>query len=287
MSKEDVRELFDRLAPTYSAQMYRNSTSHVTRQAKILGHIVELGRHTPLLDLGCGSGDLLRFLRNVWGWLDLSGCDISPAMVKQASKWGKVLAADAEDLPYDDDSFGVVIAAGVMEYLPAQDIAMREISRVLAPNGMAIITYRNALLDVWSANDHTLARDDLPRLIEEIAAVEFDQSGILLGLRGFTDVIREQMQYGYELGAQSPAGPSPDLSIRRVKYSPRQIREQAAEACLCVTEMRGFNAHPLPPGVLSRMGAAGQALKAAADHFDGTGLDLVICSGLIATMVPA
>ena len=44
-------------------------------------------------------------------------------------------AGDAQDLPYEDDSFDAAILITVLGEIPDQDAALREIARVLRPGG--------------------------------------------------------------------------------------------------------------------------------------------------------
>jgi len=47
--------------------------------------------------------------------------------------------ADVRSLPYDDQSFDVVMAAHVLEHLPAPQRALKEMIRVLKPGGMVFV----------------------------------------------------------------------------------------------------------------------------------------------------
>lgn len=47
--------------------------------------------------------------------------------------------ADICDLPFDDNSFDFIICNHVLEHIPNDTLAMKELYRVLAPNGMAIM----------------------------------------------------------------------------------------------------------------------------------------------------
>ena len=68
--------------------------------------------------------------------------DLSPRMVEVALRNGKELdldvdgtATDAEDLPYEDDTFDLVCGHAVLHHIPDLDLAMREVMRVLKPGG--------------------------------------------------------------------------------------------------------------------------------------------------------
>ncbi len=94
------------------------------------------------LELGCGTGF---FTLN----LTLAGVieqghvtDLSPGMVEVAERNARSLGfevfgrvADAERLPYDDDSFDLVVGHAVLHHIPDVELALREVLRVLKPGG--------------------------------------------------------------------------------------------------------------------------------------------------------
>jgi SAM-dependent methyltransferase len=47
--------------------------------------------------------------------------------------------ADARDLPFDDDSFDVIICSHVLEHVPEDVVAAQEMARVLTRDGLALI----------------------------------------------------------------------------------------------------------------------------------------------------
>lgn len=106
-----------------------------------------------LLDLGCGGGRhafeaARRGARVVAVDTDRSELGRVTAVfaaMAQASEIpdggsGLAVSGDATCLPFEDGSFDKVIAAEVLEHLPADQIAMNEIARVLRPGGMAAVT---------------------------------------------------------------------------------------------------------------------------------------------------
>ena len=116
-----------------------------------------------LLDIGVGSGQLIPPLLEA-GWT-VHGVDPAPAMLEHARKRAPGAAARlihgrAEELPYEDDSFDVVVALAVLEYTDMER-SVPEIARVLRPGGRAVLCVRNgrAPSAVWRRHViHPLAR---------------------------------------------------------------------------------------------------------------------------------
>lgn len=98
------------------------------------------------LEIGCGTGFFTLNLR-LGGVLDeCHVTDISPGMVEAAQRNARALGfeidgrqADAERLPYDDDSFDLVIGHAVIHHIPDVELAFREMLRVLRPGGRVVI----------------------------------------------------------------------------------------------------------------------------------------------------
>lgn len=94
------------------------------------------------LELGCGTGFFTLNLK-LAGVLDEGHVtDLSPGMVEVAQRNARSLGfemagrvADAERLPYDDDSFDLVIGHAVLHHIPDVEQAFREVLRVLKPGG--------------------------------------------------------------------------------------------------------------------------------------------------------
>jgi SAM-dependent methyltransferase len=108
---------------------------------------------TRLLDLGCGAGRhafeaARRGARVVALDADRGELAKVAAIAAAMDEAGEipagaalqVVAGDATAMPFAEGSFDVVIAAEVLEHIPADVQAMREVTRVLRPGGIAAVT---------------------------------------------------------------------------------------------------------------------------------------------------
>lgn len=94
------------------------------------------------LELGCGTGFFLLNLIQAGVARRGSVTDLSPGMVKVATRNGRALGldvdgrvADAEGIAYDDDTFDLVVGHAVLHHIPDVELALREVLRVLRPGG--------------------------------------------------------------------------------------------------------------------------------------------------------
>ena len=152
-------------------------TSLLTKQIVVQRMIasLELRGHEQVLDVGCGRGLLLleaaRQLPqgratglDLWSTRDQSGNAAAVtqrnAVLANVSDRVQIDTGDMRHMPYDDNSFDVIISSLAIHNLPTQtdrEEAVREISRVLKPGG------RVALLDFKNTADYarTLEEDGL------------------------------------------------------------------------------------------------------------------------------
>lgn len=98
-----------------------------------------------LLDIGCGLGANLVQFRQVVPAARLCGIDIAEAGASQVRSLGfEATACDASAaIPYADATFEVVVCGEVLEHVADTDNLLREIHRVLTPNGRLILTTPN------------------------------------------------------------------------------------------------------------------------------------------------
>jgi SAM-dependent methyltransferase len=98
-----------------------------------------------VLDVGCGDGTLASALRRS-GASFVAGCDPDARMIAKATA-DATAAGDrmafmrgrAENLPFHDGSFDIVTAVTVLSFVEDRARAVREMARVLKPEGRVVI----------------------------------------------------------------------------------------------------------------------------------------------------
>lgn len=98
-----------------------------------------------ILDIGCGTGYLLRQLAHRYPSAEtLSGVDPAEGMIKVAEAMTSDLRLNfttgmAEQLPYEDASFDLVISTTSFDHWHDQQAGVNECARVLRPGGQLIL----------------------------------------------------------------------------------------------------------------------------------------------------
>lgn len=122
-----------------------------TLAAELLG---ELGAVRRVLDAGCGPGQLTIIVAEALPDAEVWGIDLAPTMIGLArahareSPAGSRLhfqEADVGVLPFPDAHFDTILSTGSIKHWPDPVAGLRELHRVLAPQGRAFIAEMNRL----------------------------------------------------------------------------------------------------------------------------------------------
>jgi ubiquinone/menaquinone biosynthesis C-methylase UbiE len=110
------------------------------------------------LELGAGTGFFSLNLRQAGILDEVHVTDLSPGMVEAAKANAVQLGfevegrvADAERIPYDDNTFDVVVGHAVIHHIPDVEAALREMLRVLRPGGRFVIAGEPTRIGDWYA----------------------------------------------------------------------------------------------------------------------------------------
>lgn len=175
---------FNEQAAYYDAK----ETTTVSKFPKLCYPIAlkELERYEPerVLDLGCGTGEMLRLLRREHPRTILYGLDLSPEMIRMAEKkqilYADFRVGDAECLPYPDQSFDAVLCIQSFHHYPNAEKVLEEVYRVLRHGGRFLLydmyvknrwirQLENRFLLKWlrMGDVHTYGRREICRLMED------------------------------------------------------------------------------------------------------------------------
>jgi demethylmenaquinone methyltransferase/2-methoxy-6-polyprenyl-1,4-benzoquinol methylase len=144
-----IQTMFNRISPRYDFLNRLLSGGHDMRWRKQAADLLGDLRHKRALDLCCGSGDFLSIFRRRYGEeINLYGVDFASQMLGLAAnrldRDGQapllLCQADALALPFTSGSLDAVTIGFGIRNIQDKPSALREITRVLAPNGrLAII----------------------------------------------------------------------------------------------------------------------------------------------------
>jgi len=136
---------FDAWAPTYE-QSALQSTLYLPAQERALQFAQQLmPRPKRVLDIGCGTGRLLRQARQQYPSAMLVGVDLAWGMVATAAAATTAelairhVRAAAERLPFASRVFDLVVATMSLRHWTDVATGIAQIDRVLAPGGVLVV----------------------------------------------------------------------------------------------------------------------------------------------------
>ena len=161
--REKDIERFDQWASTYEDSWLQRSLFDQAHQATLAlaAHLV----HQPasVLDVGCGTGKLLRRANSCWPEAQLIGVDPANGMIEMAKRLtpnATFFTGMAEALPLPDASVDLALSTTSFHHWQDQAASIREIARVLRPGGYFILV--DASFPDWLARVFRLKRFHSP-----------------------------------------------------------------------------------------------------------------------------
>lgn len=139
--------MFDNIAPRYDLLNHVLSLKIDVLWRRLLVHMMAAGRPQRVLDVATGTGDLAIAIHRGTG-AQVTGLDLSQQMlnvgtekIKNAglSTGIRMLKGDAENLPFQDDTFDAVSVAFGVRNFENLEIGLREMRRVVKPGGSVFI----------------------------------------------------------------------------------------------------------------------------------------------------
>lgn len=136
----------NRRSNQYNSQYFKDHDALDERIAVGLLHFIKNNNLKKILDVGCGTGQLVKYLaRHNY---QVQGCDSSNEAVKKArqiNKYANITKTDATDLPFKNQSFDLISNVSVIEHLTRDQGKkfLKEAYRVLKPGGFIFMVTPN------------------------------------------------------------------------------------------------------------------------------------------------
>jgi ubiquinone/menaquinone biosynthesis C-methylase UbiE len=174
------------------SKSYDNHRSYSGDDIKEIIDFAEIKPDIRVLDLGCGTGNVARGLRELVN-VDTVGLDISLPMLSVArEKSLEVICADASNdrLPFRDSSFDAIIGGYVIHQIRNLDNLFAECYRCLRRGVLAMLTSSHRQIE----NHHPVIKRFFPGLIDADKArfPDIPEIDRLLNSAGFTDIKHEE-----------------------------------------------------------------------------------------------
>ena len=148
-------ERFSRWAPTYDRHYLQRFIFEPVQKTVLDLSAAEVPSPTEILDVGCGTGRLLRAADERFPGARLEGIDAAEGMIEQARASGgraNFQLATAESIPFPDAQFDLVFSTMTFHHWADQQKGISEIARVLKPGGrwvLADFVPTGALRYIW------------------------------------------------------------------------------------------------------------------------------------------
>lgn len=151
LSSADLASRYDAVAGSWERTARRFQLESAYQEPLLTSQVAtvlaQVGPQARILDCGVGNGSLSIALNSILtSPVEYYGIDTSAEMLVQARSTmqraglrAHLKQADVLSLPYDDQSFDVVMAAHVLEHLSDPQRALKEMIRVLKPGGMVFL----------------------------------------------------------------------------------------------------------------------------------------------------
>ena len=140
-SEKDV-ERFDQWASTYEKSWMQRAFFDRAHQATLVLAAGIVQQPASVLDIGCGTGKLLRRASTYWPQAQLIGVDPANGMIEMAKRLAPnatFFTGMAEALPLEDASVDLALSTTSFHHWQDQAAGIREIARVLRPGGYFIL----------------------------------------------------------------------------------------------------------------------------------------------------
>lgn len=156
--KRAIRKYWDWRSVTYPLDMDKLDGIAQTWET-LLANLIPGSPGRRAIDMGTGTGQFAVYLARLG--FHVTGIDISEKMILKAREHADLYnlhidfqCRDAENLPFRDDAFDVIVSRNLLWTLPEPEKALREWRRVLKPAGALIVSDGMWMNTTWKRLHH-------------------------------------------------------------------------------------------------------------------------------------
>lgn len=163
--KEKAKDYYDQAAEDYIRQYQEGYDDYPANSIRIKFIIERLKKNNvkKILDTGCGTCEpMIKLLKEGF---DVKGFDFSKEMVELGRKQLKEAGYGPESISFADledeqnildEKFDAIIALGVFPHILDEKKALSNMRKLLNPNGLVFIEFRNDLFAAYTLNKYSL-----------------------------------------------------------------------------------------------------------------------------------
>lgn len=133
--------------------MLRNEADPAySRRARRMMEYLELQDGDTVLDCGCGYGFYPLLMSKLRPTMTIVGIDEALDRLQVGQEHTPIASfvnGDGQGLPFADNSFDKILLSEVLEHIPDQQAALKELRRILKPNGILAISVPHANYPLW------------------------------------------------------------------------------------------------------------------------------------------
>jgi len=132
---------FDKVSGIYNTLIFQFIYFYIIHPLSFWFIKKNIKENYKILDIACGTGIFLKKIQNKYKNLQCFGIDNSEKMIGVAKKNENIqfLVAEADKIPFQNNSFDFVTIIDAFYYFPDKNKAIQECSRVLKQNGYLFI----------------------------------------------------------------------------------------------------------------------------------------------------
>jgi ubiquinone/menaquinone biosynthesis C-methylase UbiE len=154
----------------------------------------QIGTNKDILEIASGPG--IGFGIMAQKASKVVGADIDPVQVKMGNEYYKgrfqLIEASAEKIPFDNQTFDVILILEAIYYIKNVQDFIKEVKRVLKPNGTFLISYPNNEWGNFNPSPYTFKYFSIDEMHKFLESNDFS-SKTLLGFQYRTDTLSSKI----------------------------------------------------------------------------------------------